>query len=295
MTSIDIRHLELLTTVADTGSLTKASQRLHVTQPALSHRLSDIESKLGVRLFVRGKRQMTLTQAGRRLQRTALVVLQELNDAEKAIARMVGGEVNVLKVGTTCMLSYRWLPRVMASFEALHPCVDIDYRSTRDLEGDLLTRQLDVVITSLEAVDSRICLEDVFVDEIVVVMLPGHELAARTYVELQDFHDRSLVSFTELPKEQLYETHLKPVGIAPRKLTRVEQPEAALALVQSGFGVSLLPRFAVQHLLDAGVLCARPITEAGVQYRWKVARLKTEPQPAYQEAFIRLVARHGTP
>src|ERR1700733_10121275 len=83
--NLEIRHLKLIAAIADTGSMTRAGNRLHLTQSALSHQLRDAEETLGSRLFVRQRGKMTLTAAGERLLRSARTVIEELDRAEKEI------------------------------------------------------------------------------------------------------------------------------------------------------------------------------------------------------------------
>src|SRR3954463_13914904 len=99
---LEIRHLQLVSAVADLGSLTRAGDRLHLTQSALSHQLRDIESRLGAALFRRAGKRLVLTPAGDRLLASATDVLERLERAEhdiRAIARDPGG---TLRITTEC-------------------------------------------------------------------------------------------------------------------------------------------------------------------------------------------------
>src|SRR2546423_9677737 len=82
---LEIRHLKLVTAIAETGSVTRAGNRLHLTQSALSHQLRDAEQVLGAALFDRKSGRMTLTAAGERLLQSARIVLDELDGAAKEI------------------------------------------------------------------------------------------------------------------------------------------------------------------------------------------------------------------
>jgi LysR family transcriptional regulator for metE and metH len=82
---LELRHLKLVAAIAETGSVTRAGNQLHLTQSALSHQLHDAEEQLGARLFERQKGTMTLTVAGERLLKSARTVIEELDRAEKDI------------------------------------------------------------------------------------------------------------------------------------------------------------------------------------------------------------------
>ena len=88
---LEIRHLKLVAAIAEEGSVTRASHRLHLTQSALSHQLRDAEEQLGTPLFQRLSKKMLLTPAGERLLRSARAVLEELRVAEDDVRRSATG------------------------------------------------------------------------------------------------------------------------------------------------------------------------------------------------------------
>src|SRR6185312_16572373 len=97
---LEIRHLQLVSAVADLGSLTRAGDRLHLTQSALSHQLRDIESRLGTPLFLRIGKRLVLTPAGERLLVSAKEVLQRLERTEEEIRQMSRDRAGVLRMTT---------------------------------------------------------------------------------------------------------------------------------------------------------------------------------------------------
>src|SRR5258707_3590381 len=109
---LEIRHLKLVTAIAETGSVTLAGNRLHLTQSALSHQLRDAEEQLGVPLFERRNRKMTLTAAGETLLQSARNVLDELARSEKKIqeCNRHGAAKGGLGLSTQCYTGYNWLP-----------------------------------------------------------------------------------------------------------------------------------------------------------------------------------------
>jgi len=113
---LEVRHLKLLVTVAEEGSVTEAGKRLHLTQSALSHQLRDAEEKLGTALFLRLGRKMVLTPAGERLIACARRVLDELSDTEVQIEGLNGGARGEIRLSTECYTCYHWLPPVLQKF-----------------------------------------------------------------------------------------------------------------------------------------------------------------------------------
>src|SRR5262249_33239450 len=128
--NLEIRHLRLLTAVAEEESVTAAGRRLHLTQSALSHQLRDAEQKLGTPLFLRLGKRMALTAAGKKLVDAARRILSDLHNAEAEVLEMNSGAHGVIRLSTECYTCYHWLPPVMASFHTRFPkvevCIDMD-------------------------------------------------------------------------------------------------------------------------------------------------------------------------
>src|SRR5215213_1979984 len=116
---LEIRHLKLIKAIAREGSVTKAGNRLHLTQSALSHQLRDAEQKLGARLFTRLNKRMLLTPAGERLLVSADNVLEEI------IRQIALSREGVLRLSTQCYTCYHWLPSMLKLFQQKFPRVDV--------------------------------------------------------------------------------------------------------------------------------------------------------------------------
>jgi LysR family transcriptional regulator for metE and metH len=99
MSNLEMRHLRMIKTIAETGNLTKAAYKLCISQPALSQQLKDIEEKLGTNIFFRTKKKMILTEIGKKLLQTANTVIEEINRAEMEVSKAVYGDAGELKIG----------------------------------------------------------------------------------------------------------------------------------------------------------------------------------------------------
>src|SRR5437867_10876240 len=147
---IEIRHLRLVSAVADLGSLTKAGDRLHLTQSALSHQLRDIESRLAAALFLRVGKRLVLTPAGERLLASARDVLDRLERAEQDIREMGRDRAGLLRLTTECYTCYHWLPALLTRYRRRFPRVEvrIDVDATRRPIEMLLAGRIDVALVS---------------------------------------------------------------------------------------------------------------------------------------------------
>lgn len=293
MSFIEVKHLKLIKAITETGNMTRAAEKLFLTQPALSHQLVDLEGKLETPLFHRTKKKMVLTQAGKTLLKSAEKVLLEIKLAELEINKMVHGETGVLRVGTTCVLSYKWLPYVMRQLQELYPKVEIELKTSLDVFEDLKNNNLDLVISTMVDEHPKFSSIPLFKDEILITMSPKDLLASKAFLIIEDFEGTNLISYQDPIKGDLYNDYLAPAGIEPAKLIRAEQPEAAVELIKSGFGISLFPKWAITSYLKSGVLCGRSFYKKGVYFEWKAIQLKENNVPAYQNEFIRLVAENN--
>src|SRR5688500_10441909 len=121
----EIRHLHLIKQIAETGNMTRAAARLFLTQPSLSHQLKDIESRLGVSLFLRVNKRLVLTPAGEKLLHAAGEIIPKLRSLEQAITGLEGNSQE-LRVSTNCYTCYHWLPVMMRKFLSENPDLQMD-------------------------------------------------------------------------------------------------------------------------------------------------------------------------
>jgi LysR family transcriptional regulator for metE and metH len=290
---LEVRHLKLVEAVAREGGLTRAANRLHVTQSALSHQLRDIEDKLGAPLFLRLNKKMLLTQAGERLLSSAPAVLEELKRTEEDIRQIALQRDGILRLSTECYTCYHWLPRVLKPFNLEFPRVEVRIvaeATRRPLEA-LLEGRLDLAITSAAARNQKLMFKPLFKDEMVVIVSPDHPLTSRAYVTAKDFASEHLLVYA-VPKEEstIYQKVLVPAGVSPRHVSRVELTEAIIEMVKAGLGIGVMARWAVTPHVEAGRLRALPLTARGFHRRWSAAMIRQKTMPAYVLSFVQLLA-----
>ncbi len=294
---LDTRHLKLIVAVSEEKSVTRAGERLHLTQSALSHQLRDIEERLGTPLFSRLNKRMILTQAGERLLQSARQVLDELKRAEDDIAQIAAGDHGSLRISTECYTCYHWLPEMLKDFNRKFPKVEVKIllEATHRPIPALLNGKLDFAIVSDLVRDKRLSYKALFHDEVVVIMAPHHPLARRPYISPKDFADQTVFSYSPPAESTLYNKVLLPAGVKPARFSEVQLTEAIIEMVKAGLGVSALARWAVARQIESGQLVARPLTRKGFHRQWSAALLKNDFTPAYVTEFIELLSRRSLP
>jgi LysR family transcriptional regulator for metE and metH len=288
---VDVRHLKLVATVAQCGSLTRAGEQLHLTQSALSHQLRDLESRLAVPLFLRVGKRMVLTPAGDRLLASARRVLAEIETTEDEIRRLAGDRQGPIRITTECYTCYHWLPPLLKVFRRKHPKVDvrIEVEWTRRPLEPLLDGRLDLALVTSRVNDRRIVMKELFRDDLVAVASPSHPLAARRRVDVEDLTGETLFTYSPKEESQVYARIIEPAGARPR-LEPVPLTEAMMELVKAGLGVAFLARWAVQPHLEAGALKILPIRAKGLGRVWSAAMLKQTAQLPHVIDFVELLS-----
>lgn len=264
---IELRHLKAIAALADTGSVTRAAARLHLTQSALSHQLAALEDYLEVPLFERRQRPVTLTAAGQTLLQAARRVLPELEAARQSIARLKATPATrELRIAVECHTCYDWLMPAMDAYREAHPEVELDLVPGFHAEPlALLTDQkADMVIVSEAKRHAGVAYYPLFAYEMVALIARRHPLAAKPHLAARDFAQETLITYP-VPDRMLdlVRRVLKPAGVNPGRRT-AELTVAILQLVASGRGIAALPRWAVQPYLERGYVAARPIGPKGL-------------------------------
>ena len=292
---LEVRHLQLVAAVADTGSLTRAGDRLHLTQSALSHQLRGIESRLGAALFLRVGKRLVLTPAGERLLASAKDVLERLAHAEEDIRRMGRENAGVLRLTTECYTCYHWLPPLLMRYRRKFPRVEvrIDVEATRAPIEGLLAGRLDLAIVTGAVSDRRLVSKKLFEDEVVLIAARDHRFAQQTHVRLSELRDETFYIYPPREESRVLQEVLLANGISPARVEEVQLTEAITELVKAGLGVAALARWAVQPLVDAGAIVARPLTARGVHREWRAAMPKDLARADYMVEFIDLLEKHA--
>lgn len=260
MPSLNLRQVEAFRALLITGSVTKAAEIMHVTQPAVSRLIADFERAVAIKLFDRDRRKLTPTKECMALfqevQRT-YAGLDHISRAANSIRTMQTG---YLTIGAMPILSISFLPDVIAAFNAERGSVAISlWTWPREQALDWLgSRQYDLGFVTMPVVDSALTVEPFPELESICVLPPDHRLAAQEYVTPDDIRDENLVSLTAgSPHRHAVEAVLREHAISPRGLIEARSATVILELVARRVGIAILGPLAV-HAGVASRVVARP-------------------------------------
>jgi LysR family transcriptional regulator, benzoate and cis,cis-muconate-responsive activator of ben and cat genes len=306
---MELRHLRYFTAVAAHGSFNRAAGMLHLTQPALSRQVKDLEEELGVRLLVRGPNAVTLTDAGELFYEDARDVLAR---ADQAVRRARGESRNeVLRVGYAPSATAGILPGALEKFQALAPRVRIELAdlSSREMNEQAREGLLDLLITPDAAVTD---MHDFQWSELrrilpVLVMPESHPLAKMKKIAPTRLRDLPLIG---LARENYPDyvpavrSMLRPFGVTPRFVAMINdgitalfpalEANRAVAILPDG-AVAMMPRTLVARsfspaLPDVSVMVGVPAAKSN-PHATTFARLLREEANRAKEPVAQSVSR----
>ncbi len=264
---LDLRQLRTLAAIRDTGSLAAAAERLHLTQSALSHQLKDLESDLDLALLVRKTRPPRFTKAGERLLALADQVLPAIREAERDIIRISGGQAGRLILAIECHSCFEWLMPTLNQFRDDWPEVELDFHSGfhGDAQDRLLSRELDLVVTSNPNHHPDLSFNPLFDYESVLVVGKQHVLAVKSFIEAEDLRHETLITYpVDSERLDVFQHFLTPAHIKPAHIRTSELTLMMMQLVASGRGVCALPNWVAVEYLARDWVKALSLGERGV-------------------------------
>jgi LysR family hydrogen peroxide-inducible transcriptional activator len=244
-----MHQLRYVVAVARTGTFSRAAEHCHVSQPSLSQQILKLEDELGERLFDRMKREARLTPHGEAFLRRALRILDEVDAAKREATDAKALLHGSVRVGVLPTIAPYLLPDVLAEFTGKFPGVDIVVQedTTARLVKQALACEIDFALASLPIHDDRLEVRELFAEELLLALPPGHPLTRKRTVNTADLEGERLIVMEEghcLDDQVLWFCDRRNLKANIR--FRSAQLETIQALVRAGLGISLIPQMAAQ-------------------------------------------------
>lgn len=285
---LELRHLRTLAALHETGSVSRAAKRVHLTQSALSHQIKALQSHYGLPVIQRRGQSIELTDAGKHLVALAGKVLEEIQETERDLAKISQQASGSLRIVLECHTCFDWLMPLMDEFRLHWPDVELDLVSGFHADPVKLLEEggADVVIGSEHKRQRGIVHHPLFRFEILAVLAPEHPLRAKRILHAADFADVTLITYP-VPEERidLILNVLKPAGIQPQRRT-AELTVAILQLVASRRGVAALPSWGIKNYVDHDYVIARRIGTNGLWSDLYASTLKETASRPYLRDFL---------
>jgi len=242
---MDTQNLKAFLAVADSGSFSAAADRLFLTQPAISKRISLLEQQLDTQLFDRIGRQISLTEAGLTLLPLARKVLTDLRDAEQRVRDLQTSVCGRLRLVTSHHIGLHRLPPLLRTFAARYPQVDMDiqFQDSEQACQLVLAGEVDLgIVTRSPGTDERLQNECIWLDRLQFAAAPDHPLSRQGKIRLEDIagHPALLPDHKFLTTrivEELFAEH----RLELRTIMSTNNLETIKALIGVGYGWGVLP------------------------------------------------------
>jgi DNA-binding transcriptional LysR family regulator len=256
---VELRHLRYFVAVAEELNFTRAARRLHVSQPPLGQQIRQLEEELGVLLFERTKRRVSLTEAGRVFLEAAEGTLRQAETAAELARRAGRGEVGSLTIGFISSASYEVLPRMLRAYRARHPEVRLQLKqmaTSRQVHA-LSERTLHLGFLGERLQEDWLEQHVVAREPLLAVVPTTHPLAGLERIRLEQLASEPFVMHPRRAAPKNYDRIVvlcQRAGFSPNVEQEALEMQTRAGLVAAGMGVSLLPA-SVRHLRIDGIAC----------------------------------------
>ncbi len=252
--------LKVFCTVAETKSFSKASEIIHLTQPAVSLQIQALEELYETKLFDRSSSTVSLTHAGEILYKYAKEILALYSAAEKNIGELTGLVKGSISVGASTTIANHVLPTVIADFRKTHPKIKIHLAvgNTKRIVEFLNSGNIDIGLVEGDVARQKLVVEKLISDELVVIVPPLHPWAKKKEVSIYDVTKEPFILREEgSGTRQIIEKYLNKHGISTHDMKTsmmLGSTEAIKEAVECGTGISIMSRWAARKESKYGSL-----------------------------------------
>lgn len=260
---MEILELEVLITVAEEKSFSRAAKTLHKTQPAISQAIRRLESEVGETLFDRSSKEGVLTPAGEilldyarqmlNLRRTAKTAVKDLKELHQGKVTISANEHTVF-----------YLLPVIEEFKKRHPLIKIHVQRgvASRIPKEILAREVELGVISFNPKDKSVKSLPVSTDELVLIVSPGHRLADKKQVSVKDLGIESFIAHNApSPYREQVISRFQKQNVKLNIVVEMPSLEAIKKLVAAGAGVALVPKLTAQSEINAGQLIGLSVKE----------------------------------
>lgn len=284
---LTLRQIEVLCAVIETGSVTGASRRLNLSQPAVSKLLATLERRIHLVLFRREHRRLVATPEAHRLYEESQHLLVGLTDIARLAEELRSLSSGTLSIASLQALGHRLLPAVIAGFLRDRPAVNLSYqvRSSNKIMQWIVTNRVDLGIAMHSIDHDAIETETLRTVEAVCALPASHPLAARPWIAADDLSGQRFISFGSEGRiqdgvDELFDS----LGIRRRVVGRVFNSASACALIAQGLGMAIVDPFSAAEFAGNGVVARafRPV----VSYQFKLLFPRSRERSKLLTAFV---------
>jgi LysR family carnitine catabolism transcriptional activator len=286
---LSAKHLRAIVALAHYGSFIAAAAFLRISQPGISRIIQQAEVLLGVRLFARGTRSVSQTEAGRQFIPVAERLLGELSQQIRKIRTLDGHMRGQLIIASLMSISHRVLPAALVTFRTEHPKMYVHIREglASSVHEDVRSGLADFGIGNALELDAAVTAESITNEPCYVVLPPRHRLGRHAAIRLKDTVDEAMISMpTDSGLRRTIDAVANAQGVVLNHSIVLNQFASLFDFVSSGLGIAIVPAAALPPSRDSAIV-VRPLRPPMTR-RIGILRLANRSLSAPSQAFLQI-------
>ncbi len=290
-----LRQLTLFECVARRMSFTRAAEEMHLTQPAVSIQLKQLEEHVGLPLFEQIGKKLYLTSAGEQLQHTCRDIFSSLDNLEMALTQMKGLMHGTLRVAVVTSAMY-FAPHLLGAFQKEYPEIRMRLvvRNRNQVLQRLANNEDDLVLMAQVPQDMKLVSYPFLDNPMIPVAPPAHPLVGKSNLPLSVFHDYRFLNREEgSGSRKAIEDHLRERDVELEDTMELGGSETIKQGLMAGLGISILSRHSVALELATGLLVELDVESFPIVRSWCMVHHRDKSLSPAAEAFIQFMHTNG--
>jgi len=268
---MNFHQLRVFYEVAKMRNFSAAAERLHLTQPAVTWQVKNLEEHYDLKFFERTRKRTSLTQEGKVLFDFADQIFNLSRQAEEALADLKGLSRGTLRIDSVFTFGDYYLPTVLDAFHKKYPQITIQTHtgnSSQIIENTLFHKN-DIAVVAYDPENEKLLAREYISDLLVVVVSPGHHFARRKSIGLKELDGQPLILRERgSSPRRIIDEILRKKGVSPMIIMESASTSAIKKMVEAGMAMSILSRQAVKKEVLAQSLIELPFSDAQIAYRF---------------------------
>jgi DNA-binding transcriptional LysR family regulator len=288
---VELYPLRVFLTVASEKSFSRAAEKLHRTQPAISLALQRLENDLGERLIDRSAKDLVLTDAGRTVIEYARRFENLSGELQLALAELRDNAAGRLSIGANESTTL-YLLRHIEGYRRLFPKVKVEVRRSLSsrIPSEIVDGNLELGVISYDPHDERLLSTVIFTDSLAFVVSPKHPLAGKKLISIRDLGGETFIAHNVVsPYRELVVREFRRQNVPLNMPVEMPTVETIRRLVQAEIGVAFLPKMCVQQELESGTLVSVRVKEMQIERKIYLVRPSRRALSYAAAAFLELL------